>query len=787
MPTAAVRTCYLVAGIIGLRRRMNRCPLIAVAGLIGALLRTAGAADNLDALLTAEEGAEVDAVLAQAISLGFPEVRGGEWHTTKSGINGPFDLHLAGGTWLLEGYRPEPKQENETPAVDAAALAGALATKSPPADLPWEFLRLPAEHRARLERAATISYSGFCSTPTLGERSEPVPNIALPGAILRRCALPGLGDRLLLQAQYQRTRAEYGLCLRPTAVEDFGISALPARRWDEHSRTLLLFEDEEIELWIRAAQSRSAQAPLALTLIPVTTVLRRECHWWFRQRLIEAKPAAAPTLAAAALAMLTAEDRMRAAEDIARLLARAGISEHPAPGAGLAERLAAWDLGPFNTREPWMITEWDSIIPLTPAELRERFPAQVPGGELGDHPLYDQNEILRSCAGEIAGLVDLLGSSAPSRWLESGTPRTLGDDALRALTLLWSVDPRVLVGRDRSAAWTPEEREATATEVQRFWRAQRENGIDAAIRTHLAHVPAWCLARYYRNAAPDQRTLLVARMVAAWKDGPPGPLGRQEADDGEMLLAALAKDPAFVQTIRSWPIQGPMARTIMLAHELAGDRAPLDDLLRRVAVGENTPADLALTVYHPYEREFAISLMHPSAARVRLLAGILTADPIPPAWEAALIGLMQDPTTMASSSNLEEILLQSDPAIDARAVLQFVVLGDQRSVPQVVRDSPRWGRPGTQQRAGEQTDLRICDLAMRMLANADDRKAAERGPGTQVHLAAFELSLPRAERDAVITARRQVLHVLAGKAASQLKLTAADYRYLKVTEATSDF
>ena len=278
MLTAAVRTCYLVAGIIGLWLRSRRRQPIAVAVLIGALLRTAGAADNLEALLTAEEGAEVDTVFAQAISLGFPEVRGGEWHTRLSFPHGPFNLHLAGDTWLVDGYRLEHKQEQETPTIDAAALAGALET-TPPEDLPWEILRVPAVQRARLQRAATISYSGFCSAPFLGERSEPVPNISLPGAILRRCAQPGLGDRLLLQAQYQRTRAEYGLCFGPTAVEHFGIGALPARRWDEHSRTLLLLKDEEIEQWTLAVQSRSEQAPPALTLIPVATALRRECHW----------------------------------------------------------------------------------------------------------------------------------------------------------------------------------------------------------------------------------------------------------------------------------------------------------------------------------------------------------------------------------------------------------------------------------------------------------------------------------------------------------------------------
>ena len=486
--------------------------------------------------------------------------------------------------------------------------------------------------------------------------------------------------------------------------------------------------------------------------------------------------------------MLSEDDRARASDDIARLLARAGISEHPAPGATLADRLAAWDLGPFSTREPWMFDEWDSVTPLTPAAYREQFPAPAPGVEpTRDQRLYDQKEVLRSCTGEIAGLVDLLGSSAPCRWLESDTPRTLGDNALRALTLLWSVDPRVLIGRDRFAVWTAEERAATATELQRFWRAQHEQGIDPAIRAHLASVPAWCLARSYQNAAPDQRTLLVASMVAAWKGGPPAPRGRQEEVDGDVLLASLAKDAAFAPTVRGWSIQGPMARAIMLVHELAGDGAPLDDLLTRVATGRDTPADRALTGKNPYECEFAIALHHPSAARVRMLAGIFTAYPVPPAWEAALIGLFFNPSAMVSRSHLEAVLLDGPLTIDARAVLLDVVLGDQRPVPQVVRDGVRWGYAGSGRRAGEQADLRICDLAMRLLANADHWDADAKRSGAQDLDAAFDLSMPRATRDAVIAARREVMHVRAESAMSQLKLTAADYQNLRVKEATSDF
>ena len=313
--------------------------LIHIAALCVCLTGSGRAGEAPGGMFTAREGAEVDAVLEQAIVLGFPEVRDAQWCIADDRAQS-LDLHLARGGWLTSEGMMLLEQDHSARPSDAAELAARLTT-SGPEDLPWQLLRVPPEYRAHLMSSATLSLGGLLSNQISNEDRPNIPDMALSGAIMRRCSHAEIGDALLLQAQYYRTRSEYGLCVTPAEAEHYRINQIPGRRWDEQPLEFLLNYSE----WPRwdLATKQSAALPPLLTMISVPTVLRRECHWWFRQRLIEATPAAAPALAAAALDVLEPADRARAAEDISLLLARAGISEHPSPSAPLAQRLAAWD------------------------------------------------------------------------------------------------------------------------------------------------------------------------------------------------------------------------------------------------------------------------------------------------------------------------------------------------------------------------------------------------------------------------------------------------------------
>jgi hypothetical protein len=73
-------------------------PMLAAMLILGLAAAPAGEANG--PLLTDQEGHDVDAVLDQAIAMGFPEVRSARWHEPATGYYRIADLELVGGGWL---------------------------------------------------------------------------------------------------------------------------------------------------------------------------------------------------------------------------------------------------------------------------------------------------------------------------------------------------------------------------------------------------------------------------------------------------------------------------------------------------------------------------------------------------------------------------------------------------------------------------------------------------------------------------------------------------------------
>lgn len=689
--------------------------LTIIAGLAGAA-EPVTHPDQDAPLLTAEEGAAVDAVLDQAITLGFPEVRGAQWHESRVPFFGPVDLELPGGGWLLGGWDAQPKQFHATPSSDAAHVWSALA-KTPRADTAWGILRVDAQELARLQRTAVISLNGLLSDTWPGWDGRNTPRAALPGAVLRRCGAQALGDRLLLQAQYQHTRAEHRLCFSYDESGRIGGYETPAQRWDERLANTLILPYEHFDHWDADEHRASAHAPALMPLIPLATVLRRECHWWFRQRLTDADAAHAVSSSAAALTILDEDDRKRVADDIALLAARAAVPIAPAADAPLAFRLAAWSFGPFGGFQHGQIEEWNRITRLSPEEYRDQFLVSTSSARERWRRQYDDWVVFQSFAGDADGLIGLLGSTASCRWLEGGTPRLLGDNALRALTLMWSVDPRLLVGRDRFAPWDEAERAATAAAVQALWRKNGQQGIAATIRDAVGGLPPWSLRRIHARASAPERASLDAAISAAWREGPSAPRDRQEQDGVEAMFAELGSDPALAATIRSWPVHGTLAHELLLVHELAGDGAPLDAHLRRVLAGAPDQDDARLAADNGLTADLSLIRRRGNASRVHMLLDYLARDPATDTMASALEAVCTVAgTIIGRESAFEEAFLDRSTA-DSRPLLLWAVLAD-------VRGNSATMLRGTAGESPVPADLRVCDAVMEELRLAAEKTGA---------------------------------------------------------------
>jgi hypothetical protein len=125
----------------------------------------------------------------------------------------------------------------------------------------------------------------------------------------------------------------------------------------------------------------------------------------------------------------------------------------PAAGAGLATRLQSWEARP---RMPKMVvTSPAGNGPAISTGFVAPQPAYVPAKE------------------DIDALVALLADDRPSRFYDFSGPRTIGDNAWRALAALLNDDPRTLAGYPADRPWTDNERIAAAKALQVWWKQHR--------------------------------------------------------------------------------------------------------------------------------------------------------------------------------------------------------------------------------------------------------------------------------------------------------------------------
>jgi hypothetical protein len=165
--------------------------------------------------------------------------------------------------------------------------------------------------------------------------------------------------------------------------------------------------------------------------------------------------------AAAAKAMIDPHDPQGNAAKIDALLAGAKLPVAVAEKAGLVERLQSWEARP---RMPRMVVGGGGPQANGSITMSTTFVAPVAA--------------YRPEKKDLDALIALLGDERPSRFFDFNGPRTVGDNAFRAVALLLEADPRKLAGYSVDKPWTAAERKAAAAAVQKWWKEHRKEYLE---------------------------------------------------------------------------------------------------------------------------------------------------------------------------------------------------------------------------------------------------------------------------------------------------------------------
>ena len=189
---------------------------------------------------------------------------------------------------------------------------------------------------------------------------------------------------------------------------------------------------------------------------------------------------------------------------------RAAIPTDITLESDLTTVLRWWDdAGQMNHQqeERQSVADLTKQIERMPAEHRSALITQVVVRRLGEAAIGD--------------LVALASDQRVSRWVDQYRVRTVGDNALRALTLRLGCDPRALLGRDIMKPWDAQERAATGQALQAWWQANQDKPLAELIAAALGKMTLPDIARLVGKANETERTRLLTDLAALWQATPP--------------------------------------------------------------------------------------------------------------------------------------------------------------------------------------------------------------------------------------------------------------------------
>jgi len=427
-------------------------------------------------LLTPEERKSVDALIAAVVAAGFPDGAKASVHSGKLAVSATFDpqkeavplpsdasttqmtnpgttkmtygyafqglhLKLADGSWVISlAYRFKPRAGDsvtpESPALDLAGLTEAACKAHPfhaEKDAAAWLEGVDPAHRVRATQSMDVLVP---ITRYLKLNADALG----PAIVLLHRA--GWADAAAASLSIADQRARQYWQLRPWTEPDPAFD--PTGAYPKA-------KDEE-QAWKKAH-------PLAVPEAPAVA-LRRALFRWCRAQIMADDGLLAPEAAAAVCkAAVDPKDPQGNAARTDALLAGSKLPITPAANADLAARLQSWEANP---RKPKMLVSsgGDGASLTMSTGFSAPAPAYAPKKE------------------DLDALVALLADERPSRFWDFAGPRSVGDNAWRALAKLLDADPRKLAGQGTEKPWTAAERKSASAAFQRWWKDHRKDYVE---------------------------------------------------------------------------------------------------------------------------------------------------------------------------------------------------------------------------------------------------------------------------------------------------------------------
>ncbi len=695
--------------------------LLLAAGGPRAALAGAEHAPTVDA----EQRGALQRIVAQAVGLGFPELSGGRlyqgeltihWRSagrTEGKVHDGFHVKLADGGWLVGGVLALRAQD--AVAIDAQALKA----------VDWQ--RLEHDDSGWLEGGDILELRDD------GDCDECLASAGALLAVALSCGVAHVDE------------------LAGTVVSDLARAELP---WEE--RTLGMVEERYDPGFWRSMSNLERGAEDQRPRQDAAPALRIALALWFRRQLL---PLPAPFTAMpaaqaerAALAIIAAPPPLLAAH--LRLMAErarlATVQATPAAGSGppapvpvptaLATRLLSWRIGAALQEDEGRVIS-EAQIALHQAsdgpEVRRWMPKA--GARLAAWSAS------RFAPADLAALIALCDRDEVSLWLDQGRPRTLGDQALRAVASIVEIDPRLLAGRAAAAPWTASERHAVAQGLQAWWLAHAGRPLAQLQSDMLPTLPVEAIGHLLVMSERAQRRPLLDRLMAQWASGPP-------AGGIEGVLGVAAGDPAVAAVVDAWPVAGAQRSLLAAWHACRGDHGQASALLdAAIALPSDAPQGLTAM-----REALAVCGLDLDAATLRRLQLQLAADPLPEASERLIIAcppcgfFASDVLWDRMQGGVGDSMMSNPGLMLLRTALLAQCLADPRAAsPHLRAMASAWyladGR-------GKELppDLRVCDVAAidahRVLAWFITDAAREES----VTALYCDPATPRAARDAII-------------------------------------
>lgn len=487
-----------------------------------------------------------------------------------------------------------------------------------------------------------------------------------------------------------------------------------------------------MDAWNRKTKSYQLKpfyhgGPGTVRLVSALEKMRESLRRWFQCRLASSRCGGFPAerLVAAIRALLPADGAAEENVNLDRFLAGLALPETIPEGADLATRLTVWRAK--GGLEAQAEVDLDALLEsdMVPASSRAHGEFSK---EYAAHLARKKSDFHDP---DIGGLIALVGDTRPTRWFDGGrcygvpVARTVGDNALRALTRIFGLDPRLFVGRDPAAPWIDSERSATAAALVAWWKPHAGKTAAEVLTQDLARLPLNLAAqRLTGEKDPAQRTRQWAAIAQHFATARPDDL---EPIGLAAVLRLAADDPAIAAIVAKWPVAGRHHLLLAAWHDLKGRPAALDALLSQEWSAAATP------LRHD---AVATAMRRPSAARLAGIRAVLSSDLNQPQNLALIASLIGSNGWLFAHQELELLLDENAGNAEAierryetmRAAIAAILLDDTRLFPPgTLTIEPPLDAGGTARSYPQRRHRIRCGTTWMHMFTADDRSAPKHG------------------------------------------------------------